>query len=263
MWRWRVEHVLAWALALAAILCPRAVWDRLRLPVAIAAERIGAERLASGEPRSEAETVKAELALVRSELTRAKAQRAELSRLLAQATALAGATSSGGKPVRALPVQVFGAEEALTAAGAKGGRVRIDAGSAQEVTAPAPLVQGAALAGRTTGVSQDAAEAELVTATTFRARCRNVRTGVEGIVRGAGGLELRFRPDGPDPDLKPGDEVVTSAFSTFAPGALAVGVVTALDRDPETGLLEARLAPAAALEHLSEALVVLPRRGAL
>jgi cell shape-determining protein MreC len=125
---------------------------------------------------------------------------------------------------------------------------------------PAPLVQGSALAGRTTAVSAEAGEVELVTALPFRARCRNIRTGVEGIVRGGGGLEMRFRPDGADPDLREGDEIVTSVFSSIAPGALAVGTVVHAERDPETGLVEAIVVPAAALLHLEEALIVLPRK---
>jgi hypothetical protein len=263
MWRWRVEHVLAWGIAVAAILCPRALWDRARLPVALAFERAaagapGRSGAAEAEsPDAEAERLRAELVLVRGELLRVKAQRAELSRLLAQATAFAGAVGTA-RPVRALPVRVFGAEEAGAAQGARAGRVRIDAGSAHGVAVPAPLVRGAALAGRTTGVSSEAAEVELVTAATFRARCRNLRTDAEGIARGAGPGLLRFRPDGAAPDVREGDEIVTSAWSSFSPGALAVGTVTAIDRDPETGLVEARLAPAADLARLEEALVVLP-----
>jgi hypothetical protein len=275
MWRWRNEHVLAWAICVAVLACPRALWDRLRLRLPAAAEP-GAGGAAPADV-GEVAALRANLAAVRAELMRTEAERAELARKLSQTTAI----DEAGVAVRAdarLPVRVFGAQAAAGGASAKAGRVRLDAGTREGVRLPAPLLDGAALAGRLVAVSEHASEAELITATTFRARCRNLRTGAEGILRGAGAGELRFRPDaagsggaaaagaagaggaGPgEADLAPGDAIVSSAFSNFAPGGLAAGTVVSLDRDPETGLVEARVRPAADLAGLERGLLVLTK----
>ncbi len=254
MWRWRVELVVAFAICVAAIACPRTLWDRLRVPLVAAAERAPGAAGAGGAaaPASDPQ----DLALVRAELHRTEAERAELARVLAEANALLAAVPSI-EPRSALPVRVFGAEAAAGGASARAGRVRLDRGARSGVRLQAPLVSGAAIAGRVVAVSEDVAEVELVTAPTFRAWTQVVRTGQDGMVRGAGAAGLRFRPKAAEPDLKPGDAVVVSTHSAYAPGGLVLGTVTAVERDRTSGLIEAVLEPAADLGGLLDGFVLL------
>jgi hypothetical protein len=251
MWRWRSEHILAWAIATALIVCPRAIWERIRLPAALAIDRFG-ERERGGAAGGEA----ADLLAVRAALIRTQAALAEDERLLAQVTALTRAVAGLG-PERTLPVRVLGIEAAAAGSPARAGRVRLDAGRRSGVAVPATIVQGAALAGRVTGVAESASEAELVTAQTFWVKARNVRTGVEALVRGDGATGLKMRCESSTPDFREGDAVVTSDFSAIAPGNLAVGTVVGIETDRSTGVIEARLKPAADLSTLERALVIL------
>lgn len=241
MWRWRSEHVVAWAICVAAILCPRKVWDGIRMPLISTAEAVAPDR---GEAGGDVERLRAALLRAEAELAESERLRKQLSALSSAAPAVPAAA--------ALPVRILGAG----GRGGPGGKVRLDAGSRDGVKVPAALVQGSAIAGRLVATSEGASEAELVTAPTFRARGTAIRGALDGIVRGAG-THLVFAPEGAEPDLKPGDAIVTSAHSSFAPGGLAVGVVEKVVRDPETGRVEAHVTPAADLERLDRAIVLL------
>jgi cell shape-determining protein MreC len=245
-------HIAAFGICLAAIVCPRRLWDRARLAVLGRLEPAAAAALAAAPGDRE-------LALF-AERIRAEAERADLERALADVTALREVTPA----VRAeaiVPARVLGSEagRAAAARGAAargGGRVRIDAGRGAGLEEGLAVAAGARLVGQVAAAGGAAAEVELVTSPRFRARCRNARTGVEGIVRGAGDGTLTFRPDGAATDLATGDAVVTSAWSGFAPPNLVIGVVDAIARDPDTGLPLARVQPAADAGRIERVLVI-------
>jgi hypothetical protein len=253
MWSLARRHLAACAICLAALLCPRASWDRARLAVLAALEGGPRAPEAAAAPPGPRE------AELRAEWIRAEAERAALELTVRQTTALRAASPAvRGEAV--VPAIVLGGEGARATAArggaSRGGALRIDAGRRSRVEEGLPVTDGALLVGRIAAAGELAAEVELVTSLRFRARCRNARTGEEGVLRGAGDGTLYFRPESGAPDLRPGDAILTSPASGFAPANLTVGEIEAFARDAETGLPGATVRPAADLARLGRVLVI-------
>lgn len=254
MWLLVRHHVAAFAICLAALLCPRALWDRARIAaLAVVDGRTGPSAYAS-EASTDRDTA------LRAEWARAEAERAALERALAQATALREA-APGVRGEAIVPAAVLGGAAAKTTAvrgaASRGARVRIDAGRRAGVEEGFAVVDGACVVGRIAAAGESAAEVELVTSPALSVRCRNARTGEEWIVCGAGdGLLRLHRPESATPDVRPGDAILTSAWSGFAPPNLTIGEVEEVVRDAATGLPGARVRPAAALARLERVLVI-------
>lgn len=282
MGSWARAYVPAFAICLAALVSPRSVWDRARLALLGAAEAAGTPARAGSDggggggdagAAADPETLR-----LRAEILRLESIRADLERALAQATALREAAPAV-KAESVVAARALGGPEAAVRAASggpkRGGRLRIDVGRRGGVVEGLAVTDGARLIGRIAAANSEVAEVELLSAPGVRVRCRDARTGEEGILRGAPDGLLRFRPAGggeaagasfggggaAPPDVREGDPILTSAWSAFAPPDLVIGTVEAVVRAPDSGLVEAIVRPAGALAGLERVLVIRPRLG--
>jgi rod shape-determining protein MreC len=117
--------------------------------------------------------------------------------------------------------------------------ITLDAGSAQGIERDMVVINGNGLVGRVLQVTRNASRVLLAIDPNFSAAAQVARLGEKGPVDGQGGDLMRFRPLDPEADIRPGDEIVTSAYSngTF-PAGIPIGTVdsvgeatTLLNRD--------------------------------
>jgi rod shape-determining protein MreC len=141
--------------------------------------------------------------------------------------------------------------------------VLLDRGTKQGVEPGMPAVTDAGVVGLVTASSPHAAKAMLLLDRQSAIDGMVQRSRARGIVRGQGNDLLVFEYDAREPDVKVGDEVISSGLDGVYPKGLRVGIVTAVS-EGESGLLRtAALAPAVDFGRLEQVYVVLWRSPAL
>jgi rod shape-determining protein MreC len=104
--------------------------------------------------------------------------------------------------------------------------ITIDVGTNDGVERDMPVIDGAGLVGRIIQTTPTASRVLLAIDPNFTAAARTARTGEIGTVDGRGGEPMLLRPLDPDADLRPGDEIVTSAYQGGVfPGGIPIGTV--------------------------------------
>jgi rod shape-determining protein MreC len=148
-------------------------------------------------------------------------------------------------------------EQTITIAGGDNRNIRLDD----------PVIVEDGLVGRVTQVGPTTSEVTLVSDATFAASARDLRTGVEGIVRHAPGASETLILDGIGKDKQVGehDSIVTSGWrrwdlASIYPAGIAIGMVTSVnqtDIDPNKSI---QVEPSVDFGSLKTVIVLIPER---
>ncbi|MBP1690734.1 MAG: rod shape-determining protein MreC [Bacteroidetes bacterium] len=133
--------------------------------------------------------------------------------------------------------------------------ITINAGTDQGVKTGMPVVTDHGLVGRIVSTSSRYAIVQLLLHKDLRASARIQRSRVNGIVRWSGGGTLQFSHVPKTLDVKLGDVVITSEFSSLFPAGIRIGIVTATRQHPGELFQEIAVAPSVDFSRLEEVFV--------
>lgn len=135
--------------------------------------------------------------------------------------------------------------------------ITLATGEAEGVREGMPIVTDAGLVGRVSSVAGGYAVGQLLANKDVRVSAQVQRSRVNGIVLWAGPAGLQLRNVGKTQDVRPGDLVLTSPFSTMYPSGIRIGVVREVRSSPGDLFLTVDVTPGADLDRLEEVFVVL------
>jgi rod shape-determining protein MreC len=135
--------------------------------------------------------------------------------------------------------------------------ITIDAGSVQGVAVNMPIVTDAGLVGRVTGVSTEYAVGQIMLNKEFRASAKVQRARVDGIIAWNGGERLRLLNVAKTLDVRVGDVVITSEYSSVYPPGIRIGVVAGIRHDPSSLFQNIEITPAVDFARLEEVFVII------
>jgi rod shape-determining protein MreC len=135
--------------------------------------------------------------------------------------------------------------------------ITIDRGLKDGVAVNMPVVTADGLAGKISTVSNDYAVAQLLLHKDVRVSARVERSRVNGIIRWTGGRSLSFANVPTSLDVKKGDVIITSEFSSIFPAGIRIGVVSGQHAVPGELFQAIDVTPAVDFNRLEEVFVAL------
>lgn len=137
--------------------------------------------------------------------------------------------------------------------------ITVDRGAAHFVEPELPVVDGEAVVGQTTVVTNDSAKVLLLTDRSSSIDALVQRSRAMGVLEGTGGFSLKLRFVVKEDSVKPGDRIIASGLGGVFPKGTLLGVVSAVNT-PVSGLFhEIEVKPSVDLERLENVLVVTDR----
>ncbi len=118
-----------------------------------------------------------------------------------------------------------------------------------------PVVTADGLAGKVTTMSGDYAVVQLLLHKDVRVSARVERSRVTGIIRWTGGQFLQFANVPTSFDVRKGDAIITSEFSSIYPPGIRIGVVSGTRAVPGALFQAVDVAPAVDFDRLEEVFV--------
>ena len=134
--------------------------------------------------------------------------------------------------------------------------VTLDVGEANGVRVNMPIVTEDGLAGKVTAVSGAYAVAQILFNREIRVSAKIERSRVDGIIRWDGGPLLTMADVAKTLDVRTGDVVITSEYSTFFPAGIRIGLVTAAHRSEGSLFQTVEVRPAVDFTRLEEVFVL-------
>jgi rod shape-determining protein MreC len=132
----------------------------------------------------------------------------------------------------------------------------LDVGERNGVRADMPVVTESGLAGKIVSTSGRFAVAQILYNRDIRVSAKIERSRVDGIIRWEGGAMLSLQDVAKTLDVQAGDAVLTSAYSSFFPPGIRIGVVTSA-RGAEGSLFQTvEVRPAVDYSRLEEVFVI-------
>ncbi|MEI8134605.1 MAG: rod shape-determining protein MreC [bacterium] len=195
---------------------------------------------------SENEELRKQNILLSSELAqfrRAKGENEELRKLLAF------------KPLRnwkLLPTEIVG----KTSVGERN-MITLSAGESAGIRKSMAVITDAGLVGKVYSTSSGFSLVEGLFNRDMRIAVKMVRTRVDGILGWEGTDELVVRNVPKALDVREGDQVVTSEYSTFFPSEVPIGVITKIETEQNSLFRKIYVTPAAHPFHIEHCYVVL------
>lgn len=157
------------------------------------------------------------------------------------------------------PVKSMVAELLYSAKDPFSRRVILDKGARSGILAGQAVVDEVGVVGQVTRVYPMLAEVALLTDKDQAIPIMNLRSGLRGVLFGAGNGHMELRYMATNADVQPGDKLVTSGLDgVFMPG-LPVAVVARVDRDVTQTFARIPCLPAAGVERNGQVLVLGPR----
>ncbi|MFN0158093.1 MAG: rod shape-determining protein MreC [Bacteroidota bacterium] len=134
--------------------------------------------------------------------------------------------------------------------------ITMDVGEENGVKENMPIVTDAGLVGRVIATSGRFAIGQILLNKEFRASAKVQRGRVDGIVVWEGGEKLWLKNVAKTLDVKPGDVVITSEYSSIFPPGIKIGVVSATGQKPGALFQDVEITPSVDFHRLEEAFVV-------
>jgi len=134
--------------------------------------------------------------------------------------------------------------------------ITIDAGSDQGIALNMPIVTDAGLVGRISALSSGYAIGQIMLNKEFRASAKVQRARVDGIIAWEGGDRVKLRNVAKTLDVKTGDVVITSEFSSVFPPGIRIGIVTDIRQEPSSLFQNIEITPAVDFARLEEVFVI-------
>ena len=131
----------------------------------------------------------------------------------------------------------------------------IDVGEDDGVEASMPVVSDAGLVGVVIATSSHYAIVNILLNTDFRASAKVQRSRVDGILAWDGG-RLLLKNIAKTPDVKPGDVLVTSEYSSTYPAGIRIGLVSSVSEQPGSLFKQVVITPSVNFEKLEEVFVM-------
>lgn len=135
--------------------------------------------------------------------------------------------------------------------------ITLDIGTDGGVLTGMPIISESGLVGKVLATSRHYSVGQLMLNKDFRASAKVQRSRIDGIVAWDGGGTLRLRNVAQTQDVKTGDLVVTSEYSTVYPRDIRVGTVSAIGERPGSLFREIEVAPSVDFARLEQVFVVL------
>lgn len=133
--------------------------------------------------------------------------------------------------------------------------VTLDVGENDGIRVNMPIVSESGLVGKVVATSESYAIGQILLNRELRVSAKVQRSRVDGIVRWDGGPTLALQNVVKTMDVKPGDQVITSDYSSVFPPGLVIGVVS---NTQETGTLfqNVEVTPSVDFTRLEEVFVI-------
>ncbi len=131
----------------------------------------------------------------------------------------------------------------------------LDVGEADSVQPLMPVITHDGLVGIVVAVSKHYAVVNLLLNTSFRASAKVQRSRVDGIIAWDG-KDLQLKNVAKTADIKPGDVVITSEFSSSYPPNIRIGIVTSSQEQPGSLLKTVIVTPSVDFVKLEEVFVL-------
>jgi len=138
--------------------------------------------------------------------------------------------------------------------------ILINVGRKDGVAKDDPVLDEYGVVGKVTEVYDEWSKVILITDPSFAVHVVDSRSGVIGIVKGAGKEWCTLEYVVADRDVKPGDLLVTSGIARLYPKAYPVGTVEEIRKEPGALFMKARVKPLARFSRICYLLVVLSQR---
>ncbi len=133
----------------------------------------------------------------------------------------------------------------------------VDVGSADGIQENMPVVTDGGLVGKITSTTSRYATAELLLSLDLRVSAMDERSRVAGIVQWTGGKTLQLQDVAKTLDLRIGDAIITSDFSSLFPAGIRIGVVSGTRQAPGSLFQTVEVMPGVDFSTLEEVFVVL------
>jgi len=134
--------------------------------------------------------------------------------------------------------------------------VTLDAGASSGVRVNMPILTEDGLAGKVVATSGAYAVAQILFNREIRVSAKTERSRVDGIIRWDGGPLLTMADVAKTLDVRPGDVVITSEYSTYFPAGIRIGVVTAAHGSEGSLFQTVEVRPAVDFTRLEEVFVL-------
>lgn len=134
--------------------------------------------------------------------------------------------------------------------------ITVDVGAENGVKENMPIVTDAGLVGRIVATSDRYAIGQILLNKEFRASAKVQRGRVDGIIAWEGGERLWLKNVAKTLDVKPGDAVITSEYSSIFPPGIRIGVVSATAQQPGALFQDVEITPSVDFHRLEEVFIV-------
>lgn len=132
----------------------------------------------------------------------------------------------------------------------------LNVGSKAGVAPDMPIISEQGLVGKVIAVADDYALAQILFNKDFRAGAKLQRSRVDGILAWEGGTDVSLTNVPKTQDVRAGDVVITSGYSSVFPPDITVGVVSSVRQKPGTLFHEISVMPAVDFAGLEQVFVI-------
>ncbi len=134
--------------------------------------------------------------------------------------------------------------------------ITLDVGENDSVKVNMPIVSESGLVGKIIATSGSYSIGQILLNRELRVSAKIQRSRVDGIIRWDGGSTLSLQNVVKTMDVKPGDQVITSEYSSFFPPGLVIGVVSNTHENPGSLFQSVELTPSVDFTRLEEVFVI-------
>jgi len=134
--------------------------------------------------------------------------------------------------------------------------VTLDAGESSGVRVNMPILTEDGLAGKVVATSSGYAVAQILLNREIRVSAKIERSRVDGIIRWDGGPALAMTDVAKTLDVRAGDVVITSEYSTYFPAGIRIGIVTSAHGSEGSLFQTVEVRPAVDFTRLEEVFVL-------
>ncbi|MBP1646569.1 MAG: mreC [Bacteroidetes bacterium] len=134
--------------------------------------------------------------------------------------------------------------------------ITLDVGEQDSVAPNMPIVSESGLVGKIIATSDRYSIGQILLNRELRVSAKVQRSRVDGIIRWDGGPSLSLQNVVKTMDVKEGDHVITSDYSSVFPPGLVIGTVSSTHENPGTLFEEVEVMPAVDFTRLEEVFVI-------
>ena len=135
--------------------------------------------------------------------------------------------------------------------------ITLNVGSSSGVKPDMPIVSESGLVGKVTAVSSHYAIGQIMLNKDFRASAKVLRNSIDGIVSWTGGDLVRLRNVAKKQDVREGDLIVTSDYSSIFPRDIKIGTIARITERPGSLMKDIDITPAVDFATLEQVFIVL------